>query len=175
MMLKKLKFETSLTGVRFEAQNREGNFPRSRVGDGRSVHLVDDYRYRPGRTLCGRHLTGTESSDQDGSAAVCLVCLKRADVYPTQAEFNAHWRCTDCGINTWEIGEVQFQVKPSVWGIAYPGYNQHHAELGSSRPCIGCLEGRLGRRLVADDFTTGHTTSRLHSPRLNSRIIRTVW
>ena len=101
------------------------------------------------------------------------------------------WRCIDCGINTapgmpgrreieqaYAIAKLQgregveleinefsevYQVKPEVWKAA-------GMEPMGGCLCIGCLERRLGRRLVPKDFNRKHP---LHSvpgtDRLSSR------
>ena len=51
--------------------------------------------------------------------------------------------CGDCDADVWEIEEKQYSVRDEVWPI--------HPEGGVL--CIGCLEARIGRRLVPDDFT----------------------
>lgn len=63
------------------------------------------------------------------------------------------WNCLDCG----ECTRLEhFYVRPDVWNLA------HHSESGML--CVGCLEGRLGRRLVASDFTSAH----INDPRRNA-------
>ena len=51
--------------------------------------------------------------------------------------------CLDCGEDTNTIDEY-YVVRDAVWREAHP------ARLGML--CIGCLEGRLGRRLTTADF-----------------------
>jgi hypothetical protein len=68
--------------------------------------------------------------------------------------------CLDCGENTIEIGEF-YMVKDDVWAQV--------CEPDGGMLCIGCLEERLGRRLVPDDFKDcqlhhhGHLSERLRS------------
>lgn len=52
--------------------------------------------------------------------------------------------CLDCAVDTDEIGEY-YMVNDYVWkqtGIAPDG----------GKLCIGCLETRIGRRLMSSDF-----------------------
>lgn len=65
-----------------------------------------------------------------------------------------YFACTDCGMDTRLLLEEAYQVRNPVWEQAYPGYGAG-AGVGESRPCIGCLERRLGRRTTKDDFTRG--------------------
>lgn len=81
-----------------------------------------------------------------------------------------YWRCTDCGVDTQGLGETVYTVRRSVWRRAYPGYSQG-VGVGSSRPCIGCLESRLGRTLKSDDFLLPTEPQPHLSDRLNQRLI----
>jgi len=86
------------------------------------------------------------------------------------------WPCNDCGAETtpcdadgepiegqWE----KYYVRPEVW-----------EEAGLQSPlggylCIGCLEGRLGRKLAKGDFDPDHPDNEpcsLYSARLNERL-----
>jgi hypothetical protein len=79
------------------------------------------------------------------------------------------WDCIDCGFNTApgmhnaaQLAEVfamgrtahpsfddqceVYTVKPAVWKAAHMAYD-------GGCLCIGCLEGRLGRRLKPHDFS----------------------
>lgn len=144
------------------------NFPTARLSNGSVAHYVDDYRYRPGRTLCGRTLTDHDhiSTTLSGVPA-CAVCERRD--YPTQAEFRAYWTCTDCGVDTWALGETAYQIRHSVWELAYPGY-AGGLGVGSSRPCIGCLERRLERALTVDDFLDPTEPQPELGDRINQRL-----
>ena len=51
-------------------------------------------------------------------------------------------RCTDCGVNTRAAREV-YMVEVALW-------KAHGA--GRGFLCVGCLEGRLGRKLTVEDF-----------------------
>ena len=53
-----------------------------------------------------------------------------------------HWCCGDCRVDVLEIDEYSM-VYDHVWPLSTDG----------GVLCIGCLEKRLGRRLVPDDFT----------------------
>jgi hypothetical protein len=79
-----------------------------------------------------------------------------------------HFACLDCGVDTGRINEY-YMVTDEAWLSANP--------LEDGMLCIGCLEGRLGRRLTPEDFTrcplnTNHTISRGHpkSERLLERL-----
>lgn len=65
------------------------------------------------------------------------------------------WLCLDCGNNTSQMKEHYF-VRTPLWNSAGMG------EVGML--CVGCLEGRLGRLLTAQDFTTAH----INNPKRNS-------
>jgi hypothetical protein len=65
--------------------------------------------------------------------------------------------CTECGVDTIALGEY-YMVKPNVWERAgLLPTNQRTAPArrtsGTEILCVGCLERRLGRTLVASDFT----------------------
>jgi hypothetical protein len=82
--------------------------------------------------------------------------LGQADLFPADAATAKARRdrsrsppwCADCGVNTLAIGEW-YIVKDEVWKAA--------GRLGDLTDsfflCIGCLELRLERRLMPDDFT----------------------
>ena len=50
--------------------------------------------------------------------------------------------CRDCSVDVIEIGEY-YVVTDEVWPIEHDG----------GVLCVGCVEARLGRELVARDFT----------------------
>jgi hypothetical protein len=52
-------------------------------------------------------------------------------------------RCLDCDLDTLELGEC-YIVRDEVWDSV--------CEPNGGMLCIGCLEGRLGRRLESSDF-----------------------
>lgn len=144
-------------------------FPVVRIGRGATVHYVDDYRHQPGRTLCGRWLSETASVDAQLDAPLCKVCVSAGDDYPTEPEFRQYHRCTECGVDTWTLGEAGYTVGDAVWRAAYPLYATGIG-VGSTRPCVGCLEIRLGRALVAGDIILPRAPEPGASDRLNSRI-----
>lgn len=51
--------------------------------------------------------------------------------------------CADCGVNTWMLDEM-YMIRPELWNLF---------GAGKRMLCIGCLENRMERFLVADDFT----------------------
>jgi hypothetical protein len=55
-----------------------------------------------------------------------------------------NWLCTDCGVDTQEIGEY-YMVTDSCWKKAGDV---------DGMLCVGCIEKRLGRRLTARNFTS---------------------
>lgn len=66
------------------------------------------------------------------------------------------WLCIGCGKNTSRAKEHYF-VHGEVW------FNEARAsERGML--CIGCLEGRIGRQLTADDFPRSISTIRGDTP-----------
>lgn len=72
--------------------------------------------------------------------------------------------CVDCGVDTLKIGEYYF-VRTELWLSAMPSIR--------GMLCIGCLEERLGRRLVKSDFTNAFINRVTHgskSQRLISRL-----
>lgn len=85
-------------------------------------------------------------------------------------DLKAYWKCTDCGVDTWGLGETVYTVTRNVWEVAYPGYSLG-VGVGSSRPCIGCLESRLGRTLTTADFILPTEPQPGLSDRLNQRLM----
>ena len=69
--------------------------------------------------------------------------------------------CVDCGVDTSDTGEF-YMVQDELWPLSEYG----------SMLCIGCLEARLGRRLVPSDFTDCLINQETygHSQRLQSRL-----
>jgi hypothetical protein len=58
---------------------------------------------------------------------------------------DAPFRCLDCDVNTLEVAEY-YMVNDQVWtdsGVGWTG----------GMLCIGCLEDRLERQLIAGDFS----------------------
>lgn len=78
--------------------------------------------------------------------------------------------CTDCGDDAHALGEIGYTVRHRVWAAAYPDYFLG-VGVGSSRPCIECLETRLGRTLTAADFILPTEPHPDHSDRLNQRLM----
>ncbi|WP_157083916.1 hypothetical protein [Millisia brevis] len=72
---------------------------------------------------------------RDGTTVVYEMVLEVTD-----------WRCLDCRTNMLEIDEY-FMVHDDLWLSVVPDRVGHL--------CIGCLEGRLGRRLTPSDFIPG--------------------
>ena len=61
--------------------------------------------------------------------------------------------CADCGVGTNRIGEW-YMVRDDIWEQAWRGRRKPWQVLpGQQVLCIGCLEKRLGRTLMACDFT----------------------
>jgi hypothetical protein len=57
--------------------------------------------------------------------------------------------CADCGIGTIRLGEW-YMVRDEVWEQAWCGRRKPwHVLPGQEVLCIGCLEKRLGRTLLA--------------------------
>jgi hypothetical protein len=84
-------------------------------------------------------------------------------------------RCIDCGRRTNIAktvgGRESYMVHDSVWfaaGMPKREPNKTSADF----LCIGCLEARLGRKLMPSDFTGApiNRPDRLNSQRLNSRL-----
>jgi hypothetical protein len=61
-------------------------------------------------------------------------------------------RCADCGVGT---NTEWYMVKESVWQLAWiERRKSYHGKIpGQEILCIGCLENRIGRTLVRQDFT----------------------
>lgn len=53
--------------------------------------------------------------------------------------------CRDCGADTEALGEF-YMLRDEVWGETGMGPDE-------GMLCVGCVEGRLGRRLGPADFT----------------------
>jgi hypothetical protein len=62
--------------------------------------------------------------------------------------------CADCGLGTLTAGEW-YMINDGVWEQAWLGRRKtwHGRVAGQEVLCIGCLEQRLGRTLVASDFS----------------------
>lgn len=62
--------------------------------------------------------------------------------------------CTECGADTSPPEGALYAgytVRAAVWNVAYPSYAKG-VGVGLTRPCLSCLEKRIGRRLAEDDF-----------------------
>jgi hypothetical protein len=62
---------------------------------------------------------------------------------PDVVPYDFSW-CLDCQVDTLEIREY-YMLRGDVWFKANPA--------GRGMLCVGCVERRLGRRLVPADFT----------------------
>lgn len=93
--------------------------------------------------------------------------------------------CVDCGIGTDTLGEYPYMVRDDVWEQAWAGRRKSwqcprpdgRIVEGQEVLCIGCLEKRLGRTLVASDFTDAscNTPNKPRaSQRLRDRLTATV-
>jgi hypothetical protein len=85
--------------------------------------------------------------------------------------------CADCGIGTATLGEW-YMVKDEVWEQAWGGRRKswHGRVPGQEVLCIGCLEARIGRTLMACDFTDASVNDPHEnniSERLRDRLQRT--
>src|SRR5262245_7615595 len=90
----------------------------------------------------------------------------------------AHWplivsACADCSLGTIRLGEW-YMVHDHVWEQAWAGRRKSWQGRvpGTEILCIGCLERRIGRTLVASDFipdvpandpNKGNVSQRLHN------------
>jgi hypothetical protein len=84
--------------------------------------------------------------------------------------------CADCGVGTLTLHEW-YMVRDEVWEEAWRGRRKwSHAIDGQEVLCIGCLEKRLGRTLMADDFISAPCNNPNKpniSQRLRNRLIAT--
>lgn len=77
----------------------------------------------------------------------CLECCENCqdeDSFLTEEE-EAPFLCLDCNVSTLRIREY-YMVQFKLWELIVP--NNHHEGM----LCIGCVENRLGRQLVSEDF-----------------------
>ena len=78
-------------------------------------------------------------------------------------ESRKRFMCLDCRVDTGKIGE-HYMLVDSTWRQA------HDSAVGML--CIGCIELRLGRRLVKADFNSSHVNNiKNMSNRLVERIV----
>ncbi len=68
---------------------------------------------------------------------------ERCGCQACRAEEKEPFKCIDCGVNTLNIDEY-YMLKKEVWLSIVPG--------DKGKLCIGCVEKRLGRKLIPDDF-----------------------
>jgi hypothetical protein len=84
--------------------------------------------------------------------------------------------CADCGIGTNTLDEW-YMVRDDVWQQAWCDRRKSWQLLpGQEVLCIGCLEQRLGRTLMACDFTdapVNDPNQRLISKRMRDRLTAT--
>ena len=75
------------------------------------------------------------------------------------------WKCLDCHVDTGKIGE-HYMLKDEVWFLV------NNSKSGML--CIGCLEDRLGRKLLTSDFKDCHinrpASGKYFSQRLTDRL-----
>lgn len=78
--------------------------------------------------------------------------------------------CCDCGVDTQAIHEW-YMVHYDVW-LAAAGNAWLTPDSYGMFLCVGCIEGRLGRSLTGDDFTSApiNTMDTPRSPRLQLRM-----
>jgi hypothetical protein len=84
--------------------------------------------------------------------------------------------CADCGIGTIQLGEW-YMVRDEIWEQAWCDRRRSWQVLpGQEVLCIGCLEKRLGRTLMAGDFTDAQVNdpnNRYISERMRDRLTST--
>lgn len=76
----------------------------------------------------------------------------------------AKWKCLDCGVDT---SDEHYFIHTETW-LSVVGSK-------SGMLCIGCLEQRLGRTLIKDDFTDAYINRLsfgVKSQRLVNRLTR---
>jgi hypothetical protein len=61
-------------------------------------------------------------------------------------DHNRRWLCLDCGRNTFEVNENYYSLKDRLWRKLVPREQRH------GMICRACIECRLGRPLVSEDF-----------------------
>src|SRR5581483_7432751 len=59
---------------------------------------------------------------------------------------NRRWLCLDCGKNTFEHGDDWYFLRNRLWRQLVPREQRH------GMICRACVERRLGRQLMPDDF-----------------------
>jgi hypothetical protein len=71
--------------------------------------------------------------------------------------------CACCGVSTAKLGE-HFYLKNEVW------FKVHPTERGFL--CIGCIESKLGRKLVRNDFTDASINKPQRGVEMSLRLIQ---
>jgi hypothetical protein len=61
-----------------------------------------------------------------------------------------NWLCMDCGKSTFNSPSDYYMLRNRLWRILVPK-NQRHGML-----CLACIEERLGRPLIPNDFQSSH-------------------
>jgi hypothetical protein len=61
-------------------------------------------------------------------------------------DHNRRWLCLDCGSNTFEGNENYYSLKDRLWRKLVPREQRH------GMICRACIQRRLGRPLVPEDF-----------------------
>jgi hypothetical protein len=78
--------------------------------------------------------------------------------------------CVDCGVDVYLIDEY-YIVRDDVWNAAWSG--RYRSPIGDGQLCLGCLERRLGRTLMACDFSDAPVNRpERFSERLRDRLSR---
>jgi hypothetical protein len=130
------------------------------------------------RLAAGEYIGYGEDSDEDDYEAACaaydaahdaawdlrLTKLQLARLCAEAVDNIGINDCVWCGVDTSEIGEY-YMVPDEIW--------ERYGPTADGCPCIGCLEGQMGRQLVAADFTdcpVNHEKKTFGSPRLRDRL-----
>lgn len=82
----------------------------------------------------------------------------RSEEYNKQYPYS---KCIGCGVNTFWIREY-YMVHDAVWELANPARD--------GMLCVGCIEDRIGRRLMPSDFTDAPCNEWAVSKRLGDRM-----
>lgn len=64
---------------------------------------------------------------------------------PTLDEPKGRFPCLDCSVNTLALKEY-YMVHPQLWERVVPNSDEE------AFLCVGCMENRIGRKLVSTDF-----------------------
>jgi hypothetical protein len=64
-------------------------------------------------------------------------------------DHNRRWLCLDCGRNTFEGNENYYFLRDRLWRKLVPREQRH------GMICRSCIERRVGRPLVSEDFESG--------------------